>query len=68
MFRFEFSDNLKHRHLPKIESISATGQTQAPRADRGQRILNTAGAARSRKPKFHHARQIGTQHPAQAAQ
>jgi hypothetical protein len=68
MFRFEFSDNLKHRHLPKIESISAQRKTQAPRADRGQRILNAAAAARSRKPKFHHARQIATPDRAQPPQ
>jgi hypothetical protein len=68
MFRFEFSDNLKDRHLSKIESISAARETQALRADRGQRILNAADAACSRKPKFHHARQIGPRDRAQSLQ
>jgi hypothetical protein len=68
MFRFEFSDNLKLRHLSKIESIPTEPETQARRADRGQRILNTAGMACSRKPKFHHARQIGAREHAQSPQ
>jgi hypothetical protein len=68
MFRLEFSDNLKDRHLSKIESISGERKTQALRADRGQRMLNAADAARSRKPKFHHARQIGVRDLAQPPQ
>jgi hypothetical protein len=49
MFRFEFSDNLKCRHLPKIESIGRQAETQGRRANRGQRILKMAARHCSRE-------------------